>query len=209
MKSLLVTLGFVFLIPFLATPTMGAGWYWDFGNGIGFAAFAGLIYLGVTSYRRLDVRAHQVFGYAVLLLVVAHVFWFLLGDAAAIDFLKIGAPDYMWLGLIGLISLFVLVTVALVPDRLRVHKDYAAFRYWHQVLAIVTITSSGYHVAVSGFYLNTWYQALCFVLMIIIASFGRSYWIKLGTIRVATPVNYLFLALVFSGTFSAIRNWSA
>ena len=180
MKSLLVTLSIVFLISFLATPAMGAGWFWDFGNGIGFAAFAGLIYLGVTSYRRLDVRAHQVFGYMVLALTVAHVFWFLLGDAAAVDFLKIGAPDYMWLGLVGFLSLIVLITIALVPDRIRIHKDYAAFRYWHQVLAIVTIAASGYHIVVSGFYLGSWYQVLLFVSVVIAASFGRAYWIKFG-----------------------------
>ena len=209
MKSLLATLGIVFLVSFLAAPAMGAGWFWDFGNGIGFAAFAGLIYLGVTSYRRLDVRAHQVFGYMVLLLAIAHAFWFLLGDAAAVYFLKIGAPDYMWLGLVGLILILILVTIALVPDRFRVHRDYAAFRYWHQVLAVATIAASGYHIVVSGFYLNSWYQVLSFVVIIIAASFGRSYWIRLGTIEIASPATYLVFALLFSGVFSAIRNWVA
>ena len=42
MKPLLATMAVVFLITFIAAPTMGAGWFWDAGNGTGFAAFAGL-----------------------------------------------------------------------------------------------------------------------------------------------------------------------
>lgn len=207
MKSLLYTFVTIFLISFLASPTMGAGWFWDVGNGIGFAAFAGLLYLGVTSYRRLDVRAHQLFGYATLFLALAHVFWFLLGDAAVVDFIKIGAPDYMWLGVAGLVLLFILVTIALVPDRHRVHKDYGTFRYWHRVLAVATITCCTYHVVVSQFYLHAWYQVALLTAVVIAASFGRAYWIKLGTIKTATPANYLSLTALFAGLFSVIRNW--
>lgn len=110
MNPLLATLAIVFLITFLGAPTMGAGWFWDAGNGIGFAAFGGLLYLTITSNRRLDVRAHQVLGYAVLLLVVAHAFWFLLGDATVVEFIKFGAPDYMWLGMVSLVLFIVLIT---------------------------------------------------------------------------------------------------
>jgi hypothetical protein len=48
MKSLLATFAAVFQITFLAAPTMGAGWFLDTGNAIGFAAFGGLLYLTVT-----------------------------------------------------------------------------------------------------------------------------------------------------------------
>ncbi len=147
----------VFLITFLAAPAMGAGWFWDAGNGIGFAAFAGLLYLTITSNRRLDVRAHQILGYAVLLLAVAHAFWFLLGDATAVEFIKIGAPDYMWLGIVSLILFIVLMTTANVPDRSRVHQNYPSFKYWHRVLTIAMIASAAYHVVVSNFYLGSWY----------------------------------------------------
>ena len=134
MKALLTTLAAVFLITFFAAPTMGAGCFWDTGNGLGFAAFAGFLYLTITSSRRLDVRAHQVLGYAVFFLALLHAFWFLLGDAAVVEFVKPGAFEDMWLGVIGLLSLGILMTVALVPDRLRVHKDYPAFKYWHRVI---------------------------------------------------------------------------
>jgi hypothetical protein len=206
LKTLLATLATVFLITFLAAPTMGAGWFWDAGNGLGFAAFAGLLYLTITSSRRLDVRAHQVLGYAVLFLALLHAFWFLLGDAAAVEFIKPGAPDYMWLGIIGLLLLGVLVTVALVPDRMRVHKDYPAFKYWHRVFAIVTIVCITYHIVVSGFYLATWYQAALFVTVAVGVSFGRMYWIKLGKLPTVTVPAYVALSALLTAMFAAVRN---
>jgi hypothetical protein len=39
MKPLLVTMVIIFLITFLGAPKMGAGWFWDAGNGISFATF--------------------------------------------------------------------------------------------------------------------------------------------------------------------------
>ncbi|TDJ34514.1 MAG: hypothetical protein E2O53_07905 [Gammaproteobacteria bacterium] len=209
MKSLIATMAVVFLITFLAAPTMGAGWFWDVGNGIGFAAFAGLLYLTIASNRRLDVRAHQILGYAVLLLVVGHAFWFLLGDATVVEFIKIGAPDYMWLGIVSLILFVVLITTANVPDRLRVHQNYSSFRYWHRVLTIVIIAGAAYHIVVSNFYLGTWYQAALFVLISIAVCLGRAYWIKLGQIAIASPVVYVALSVIMAVAFTGLRNLPA
>jgi hypothetical protein len=206
MKALLATLAAVYLITFLAAPTMGAGWYWDSGNALGFSAFGGLLYLTITSNRRLDVRAHQVLGYGVLIVAIAHAFWFLLGDAAMTEFLKVGAPDYMWLGVVSLLLLGVLMTVALVPDRMRVHKSYPGFKYWHRVIAIATIASATYHIVVSNFYLGAWYQGVLFVLLAIGASIGRAYWIKLGQLPIATNVAYILVSVVFGALFVAVRN---
>jgi len=209
MQPLLATMAVVFLITFLAAPTMGAGWFWDTGNGIGFAAFAGLLYLTITSNRRLDVRAHQIIGYAVLLLVVGHAFWFLLGDATAVEFIKLGAPDYMWLGIVSVVLLAILITTAIVPDRLRVHKDYPSFKYWHRVLTISMIASAAYHVVVSNFYLDAWYQAGLFVLISIAVCLGRAYWIKLGQIAIVTPVVYVALSVSMAVVFAGLRNFPA
>ncbi|MGI9204656.1 MAG: ferric reductase-like transmembrane domain-containing protein [Woeseiaceae bacterium] len=206
MKALVATLAVVFVVTFLAAPTMGAGWFWDTGNAIGFAAFGGLLYLTITSVRRLDVRAHQVLGYGVLLVAVAHAFWFLLGDAAAIEFMKPGAPDYMWLGLVCLVSLGVLITVALVPDRFRLHNDYSSFKYWHRVVAIVTLASGTYHILVSNFYLGAWYQATLFIMIVIAVASARSYWARLGQIKIVSNVTYLFVSGLFGMLFVAIRN---
>jgi len=206
MKALVTTLAVVFVVTFLAAPTMGAGWFWDAGNAIGFAAFGGLLYLTITSVRRLDVRAHQVLGYGVLAVAVAHAFWFLLGDAAAVEFLKPGAPDYMWLGVVSLLSLGILITVALVPDRFRLHRDYPSFKYWHRTVAIVTLASGTYHIVVSNFYLAAWYQAVIFILVAVIVASARSYWARFGQIRIASNTTFLFVSAIFGALFVAIRN---
>jgi hypothetical protein len=209
MKILVATMAAVFVITFLGAPTMGAGWFWDAGNGIGFAAFAGLLYLTITSNRRLDVRAHQVLGYAVLLLVVGHAFWFLLGDATAVEFIKIGAPDYMWLGIVSLILFVILITTANVPDRMQVHKNYPSFKYWHRVLTVAVIAGAAYHIVVSNFYLGTWYQAALFALISLGVCLGRTYWNKLGQIAIASPAVYLALGGVLVIAFAGLRNLPA
>lgn len=206
MKVLLAIFFAVFAATLLAAPTMGAGWFWDAGNAIGFAAFAGLLYLSITSNRRLDVRAHQVLGYAVLIVAALHAFWFMLGDAAVVEFMKLGAPDYMWHGVVSVLLLGLLVTIALVPDRLRVHTDYAAFRYWHRVIAIATIATATYHIVVSNFYLRAWYQMLLFTLFAVFAAFGRTYWIKLGQLPIARVPLYLAVSLAFAALFATLRN---
>ena len=188
---------------------MGAGWFWDIGNGIGFAAFAGLLYLSVTSPRRTDVRAHQVFGDGVLFIAMAHAYWFMLGDGAVVEFMKFRAPDYMWHGIVSIILLGILITVALVPDRFRVHKDYPAFRYWHRVVAVATIMTATYHIVVSNFYLGTWYQALLFVLLAVAVTFGRNYRIRLGQIPVVGVRVFIVVSVVFVAAFASIRNLPA
>ena len=208
MRILLTVIVAVFLPTFLTAPAMGAGWFWDTGNGLGFAAFAGLLYLGITSYRRIDVRAHRLLSYMVLLISVAHVLWFLLGDTVAIEYIKFSAPAYMWLGIIGLISLFVLVVISLVPDRLRVHKNYPVFLYWHRILAILTVACCVYHIVASHFYLPAWYQSALFIAVATIASTGRSWWIRLGPLPVVSPSTMLLVTVLATGIFSVIRNLS-
>lgn len=209
MKALFATFGAVFLLTFIATPTMGAGIFWDAGNGLGFAAYAGLLYLTITSSRRLDVRAHQLLGYGVLLVAVVHAFWFMLGDAAVIEFMKVGAPDYMWHGIVSLLLLGILITFALVPDRFRIHRDYPAFKYWHRVIAIITIGTATYHIAVSNFYLGTWYQGMAIALLAIAVAFGRAWWIRLGQLPIATTIAYLAVSIGFATAFTIIRNLPA
>lgn len=209
MNYLLATLTAVFAATFLAAPRMGAGVSWDAGNGIGFAAFAGLLYLTITSNQRLDVRAHQVLAYAVLALVVLHAFWFPLGDATAIEFIKPGAPDYMWLGMVSLVSLLVLIVVANLPDRLRVHRNYSSFKYWHRVLTVVVIAAAAYHVVVSNFYLATWYQAGIFVALSLAVCFGHDRWARRGQMAIVSPARYLAFSCVFIALFAGIRNLPA
>ena len=205
-KYLFAVLVSVFATTFLAAPLAGDSWFWEAGNGLGFAAFAGLLYLTITSTRRIDVRAHQALGYGVLFVAFAHAFWFLVGDGAAVEFMKIGAPDYMWHGIVSLLLLGVLITVALVPDRLKVHRDYPSFRYWHRIVAIATIGTATYHIVVSNFYLGAWHQSLLFALLASSVAFGRSLWSRLGQIPIVSPATFILASLAFVIAFSAVRN---
>ena len=206
MNYVLAIFAVVFGITFLAAPLMGDSWFWEAGNGLGFAAFAGLLYLTMTSSRRIDVRAHQLLGYGVLFVAVAHAFWFMFGDAAVAEFMKIGAPDYMWHGIVSALLLGILITVALVPDRLKIHRDYPSFRYWHRIIAVATIATATYHIVVSNFYLGAWYQWMSFVVLAATVAFGRPLWARLGRIPIVSPASFMLVSLAFAIGFTAIRN---
>lgn len=209
MKMLLATLTATFLPTFLAAPTMGAGWFWDFGNGIGFAAFAGLVYLMMTSARPVKLRAHRIFGYGAWLVAIGHAGWFMLGDGAVVEFMKPGAPAYMWLGVASLLLLGMLVTVAVLPDRWRVHGSHAAFRYWHRLLAIATIATASYHIIVSNFYLHTWYQATLFVMLALVAVFVRRNGDRHEYLWATTTRIYAVSTVFFAAAFAVVRNLPA
>jgi len=206
LRVLNAVLGVVFLLTFVSRPLLGAGWYWDLGNGIGFAAFGGLLYLTITSGRHLDVRMHQVLAFAVLFLTLAHVSWFLLGDPVVVEYLKFTAPDYMWLGIASLLLMIVLVQSALLPDRHRLHKDYSEFKYWHRVIAIASIFSATYHIVVSHFYIYSKPQILLFVAVAVAASFGRSIWRHSDELPLPTLATFLASCLIAIAVFSIVRN---
>jgi len=206
LRALIVIIGSVFVAPLAGWPLHAGGWYWDIGNGIGFAAFGGLLYLMISSNRQFDVTAHKVLGYLVLALTLSHVFWFLLGDAATIEYMKFGAPDYMWLGLVSLLLLFVLLTIALPPERTRVHRRYSDFKYWHRFVAIATIACAAYHIVISGFYLNGWTQALLFIAIATATCLERDRWARLVGPRLPTPVVFVAVSAFAAVAFAAARN---
>ena len=115
----------------------------------------------------------------------------------------------MWLGIVSMVLLAVLMTAAMVPDRFRLHRDYASFRYWHRALTVAVVLSAAYHVAVSGFYLDAWYQALTFGLVSVGACLGREYWARLGQIDIAAPAVYLGLSVLSAAVFAGLRNLPA
>jgi predicted ferric reductase len=142
----------------------------------------------------------------VLLLTVGHAFWFLLGDATVVEFIKMGAPDYMWLGIVSFLLLAILIITATVPDRIRLHENYASFKYWHRVLTVAMILSAAYHIVVSNFYLHAWYQGALFALLSVSVCLGRAYWTRLGQIDIVSPLVYLSICTVSVVAFAAIRN---
>lgn len=206
MKVLLIVLTGVFGISMLAAPTLGAGWQWDTGNALGFIAFAGILYLGTSSTSRMDIKAHQVFGFLVLGIATLHAYWFLFSDAAVISYVSPGAPMYMWSGVLALLLLAALIVVGLPGYRRYFHKRYASFRLWHRLLAITVTVTAVYHIVASAFYLSTWYQAVLFVTLaaaVVVA--GR----QAGRKRAIAPADstyFLAMGSLLAMLFVAIRN---
>jgi hypothetical protein len=173
MSALKILIGVVFLATFLSSPTLGAGWFWDLGNALGFAAMAGLLYLTLATGPGLKVRLHRQLGYAVLGVAVAHALWLLVGDPAVVEYLKPGAPLYMWAGVLGLLLLAALTVIAMPHVRSRLHKRYSGFRLWHRVLAILTIIGAAGHIAGSNYYIDSGYAAGVFVIVVVAVTAGH------------------------------------
>lgn len=208
MQRLLLTLSSVLLVTLIATPTLGAGWIWDVGNGVGFVAFAGLLYLGRSGEGGKNQGAHQVLGFAVLGVTTTHVYWFLLFDAAVIEYIKPGAPVYMWMGILGFILLAVLIFIGLPEYRLRLHKRHATFKHWHRGLAFATIAGAGYHIVVSGFYLRASYQVALFLILVTAALFGDQFIAQREAETRQTAGTYLAAGALCVVLFAGIRNIS-
>lgn len=208
MYTLTFLFGGVLAISFLNSPTLGGGWTWDAGNALGFAAFAGMLYLSMPGGARRDVRTHEWFGHTVLAIALLHGLWFLLADGAAVEYIKPGAPVYMWTGIGGFVLLVVLVIFAVMPTRVSIHKTYTRFRNWHQVLAVIGIASVIHHIIASGFYLQAWYQAVLLILFTAVALFGRGIRRRASQSPGVTPPNLLVIGVLGAAVFVIIRNLS-
>ncbi|TAK56526.1 MAG: hypothetical protein EPO25_00260 [Gammaproteobacteria bacterium] len=206
---MLAALAAVFLISFLAAPLLGSGWFWDAGNALGFAAYAGLLYLTATGRSVPDPRVHHLLGRGVLVIAAVHAFWFLLGDGAVVEYLKPGAPAHLWAGVAGLLLLGALVTGALLPERLRLHRDRPASRSWHRWLAIGAIATAAWHMLGSGLYLQSGYQALLLAGLALAACWPRAWRGSLLERPRAGLRDYLLATTILALVFAAIRNLPA
>lgn len=196
----------LFLITFLSAPILGAGWAWDADNALGFCSLGGILYLTIPLNFRINSQQHEMLGYAVLLTVLAHAFWFLFRDPVLLQYLKPGAPVYMWAGLAAAVLLLLLVFLAVLPPRRMLHKGHASFRYWHIALGISCVAAATYHIIGSGFYLSTWYQKILFAGLVlgIIASRLRSTGRK--TYRPMSLSMFLILSAAGVVLFTLVRN---
>lgn len=190
----------------LATPELGAGWQWDTGNALGFAAFAGFLYLGASSTSRMDMKAHRVFGFLILGITTLHAYWFLFSDAAVIDYASPGAPLYMWAGVAALLLLAALIAIGLPASRRYFHKRYASFRAWHRGLAIAVTLAATYHIVASAFYLSTWYQAVLLVALTAAVVLAGRLLGRRRAIAKSDSVYFLAAGSLLSALFVAIRN---
>ena len=190
----------------LGTPRLDAGWFWDLGNGIGFAAIAGVLYLATTSARPLHVTAHRNLGVVVLVVAALHALWFLAGDATVVHYVRLGAPAHMWAGVISFALLAVVTFHGLPETRKRLHSSYDEFRNWHRWLGIGVIAFSAWHILGARFYLSAWWQIAMFLLLCVAASYlPRTGKFNLALSTRAT--NELIVAsCVGTVLFAAIRN---
>jgi len=161
-----------FGVALLAAPGMGGGWFWSIGNGLGFAVLAGMVYLSFDSRKGGKIRAHQLVSYCVAGMLLVHVFWFLVGDKAALEYAKIGAPWPMWSAWLALCLLVFLIVVSLPGLRQKHHSGHPQFRNWHRLLTIAVFVTTVHHLAGSGFYLSNYWQLGLMTLIIIAALFA-------------------------------------
>ena len=207
MGSLFVVFALVWTVTFLFAPQMGDSWLWDTGNAVGFAAFAGLLYLSLPGQPKQDLRAHEYLGYLVLALIAGHGLWFLWGDAAVVEYLKPGAPAYMWTGVLGIVAAALLAALARLPTRVRRHSSYDRFRQLHLALSIAAICFSGHHIAASGFYLQTPLQIALFLLIAAAVIVARP--LGFRPLGKASPRAFLLVSAVGVAVFVAVRNGTA
>ena len=146
----------VFAIALMANPTLGDGWYWELGNGLGFVCFAALLYLTLEGRSAGGGRSsyHRRIGYVALFTLLAHSVWFLLGDPIVIEYLITGSPVYMVLGLFALALCLILVLTSISNTRQKIYHGSGAFRFWHRYMAISLLFMSAAHIALSGFYFD-------------------------------------------------------
>ena len=163
----------VFTLALMANPFGGDGWYWELGNGLGFVCFAALLYLTLEGRSAGGGRSkyHRRMGYLVLFTLLAHSFWFLLGDPIVIEYLKIGAPAYMVLGFFALALCIVLVLSSVMDTRKKAYQSHISFRIWHRYLAFILLAMAGVHIGLSGFYLENIFQTGLFTLLVIAVIF--------------------------------------
>ena len=196
----------VFCIALLLNPALSGGWFWDIGNGIGFAAMAGLLYLSLSSHRPLNVTRHQHLGYVVMLLCTVHAFWFLVGDPVVVEYIRPGAPLYMWSGVLALVVLGIFIAIAVLPDRYLVHHDHQSFRFWHLLLAILTLAAATYHVVGSGYYLTSWIQLIALVCLAALSGLSREVRQKVAAIPLVSVASCLAISLVSAGLFALVHD---
>ena len=152
-KSFLSITLVIFAVASVPLSRPGAGWFWELGNGLGFAALAVMLYLLIDTRRGGKVRAHQLLGYLSVGYLAGHILWFLLGDPIAIEYAKPGASWSMWSAWLALLMLIVLVVSSLPNLRPANYHNHLGFRRWHRILTVVLLAASVHHIAGSGFYL--------------------------------------------------------
>ena len=176
----------ILAITFLQAPRTSGDWYWDLANGIGFTAFALLLYLFIDSGTGVRQRIHQLLSYALAGLILLHILLLWVPDTAVWHYLSLDAPHYMWAGILSIVPLVILTLTSTAKSRREWHGTYQTFRKLHTILSIVTVALVLWHIIGSGFYLSVLESALIILLAILV------YWGS-QTNRFKTPSQSLWV----------------
>ncbi len=135
--------------------TSGDALDWSLANGFGYAAC--LLLVLVCAFGAHGVPKgpgyhwHRDIGFAAVLLTALHVL-VLLFDPAVWAYLKVGAPAYMWAGLIACLPLLALSVGAVRWSRRRWPADPAVFRNVHTAWTWALLLLLAWHVVGAGAY---------------------------------------------------------
>ena len=206
MKPLLIIYLVVLLIVFLENPTIGGGWMWDILNSLGFSSFAAVLCLTLPNSGARYIRGHELLAYTTIFITLGHAFWFFIEDPASVEYVRPGAPHYMWAGLGSLFFLLLSVWISILPARTRIHQNHSSFKFWHRLFAIFTIVGALYHILGSGFYLGTATQVGAILILTIFVFFSRNLKLHIFQSEVATPHELIMITIAGSAVFVFIKN---
>ena len=150
-----------------STPAAG-GWLWDFGNGLGLAAFVLILAL---SLEPGSSRLHRPLAWLAVSAAIVHGGYLLALDATLLEYLKPTMPPYMAAGLLAL-ALLALTALTSGKVRRRIVPSRRDFRRLHWALSALVIAGAGYHIVGSAFYVNEGRQVA--LLVTLLAAFAAS-----------------------------------
>ncbi len=205
--SLIVWL--VFAVALGLPPYFGAGVFWDIANAFGFATIAGLFVVFLTAAKPVNQAAHKNLSFAVFMFTLLHIFILLLGDGAAVTYVRKGAPLYMWAGLVASGLLVALIWHSLQPLRTSLHSKYSSFSQWHRWFAVFCLGLAIWHVVGSNYYVKSNLQ------VIVLIAFSALLALRPFTKRILMQPHanswlvYCANSMLASLVFVAIRNYQA
>lgn len=144
----------IFAVTLIQHPTQSGEWLWDLANGLGYLAFAGMLYLFIEVGASRRFRIHQWISYGILALVIAHILILWVPDTTIWHYLAWNAPLYMWAGVAGALLVIAMIVLALPQLRRWWHLNHNQFQGWHYWLSLTCIVATFWHLAGSGFYLS-------------------------------------------------------
>ena len=192
-----------FALALAARPLHGDGWFWEIGNAVGFLALALLLVLASNGRggQGASLR-HRWLGIAVLVTLVAHIAWFLIGDPITWEYLKWGAPHYMVAGLMSAGLVVVVTLTSLISLRSASYNGYKPFQKWHRTLSIAILITALIHVALSGFYIDQIWQ---FTLLLIVSLAAYFLPLKLSIDASYSHQNIVIIGAIALVLFCLIR----